>query len=127
MTPSPPLSTSTALEHLTDALGANYGGPLDDPALERALKVDSLTVQPPNLPAVTYPRPWATAARLIRDNTEYEVSGELKPRIDRKLAGLMYTQRGMDTASGILELVTERDALLSGMARSGVALNQAAF
>ncbi|WP_161884057.1 hypothetical protein [Deinococcus alpinitundrae] len=97
---NPPLSTDEALTHLTDALGVNYGAPTDEATLTRALKVDGVTVE-----GVAYPRPWATAARLIADNTEYEVGGELAARIDRKLAVLARTQLSMDAAQGITAYV----------------------
>ncbi|AWN22208.1 hypothetical protein DKM44_02295 [Deinococcus irradiatisoli] len=91
-----PLSDTDALQHLKDALGSTYAAPKDDPTLTRALGVDTVTVD-----GQEYPRPWATAARLIADNTEYEVGGELAARIDRKLASLRRTQHGMDVAAGI--------------------------
>ena len=122
MTVAPPLTLSDALEHLTDALGANYGASTDEEVLQRALKVDRLLVG-----TETHYRPWATAARLIRDNTEYEVTGEMQARIDRKLGGLDLTQRGADMAAGILDLIIERDALLSGFPKSGMLVTEGVF
>lgn len=92
-----PLSTPDALQHLRDALGDNYGAATDDVTLTRALSVDAATVG-----GAAHPRPWATAARLIRDNTEYEVSKGLNARIDRKLRGLDDRQMQMDALAGIL-------------------------
>lgn len=118
------LTVTDALEHLTDALGPNYGGTVDEDALNRALGVDSLTVARPvdSVTSVTtlYLRPWATAARLIRFNTEYEVGGELTARLDRKINALLLLQRGEDMANGILELILAREASLVGTAISGV-------
>ena len=96
-----PLSKSEALAHLTDALGANYGGDTNEAVLVRALGVDSVA----DKAGALYRRPWATARRLIADNTEYEVSDGLTAQINRKLAGLDRTQRGMDLAQGISALV----------------------
>jgi len=100
---NPPLPPTEALTHLTDALGANYGGPTDTATLTRALTVDAVTVD-----GQVYRRPWGTAARLIRDNTEYEVGGELAARIDRKLAGLSRTQLSMDAGQGITAYVLDQ-------------------
>ncbi|WP_161883853.1 hypothetical protein [Deinococcus alpinitundrae] len=97
---NPPLPTDEALTHLTDALGVNYAAPKDDATLTRALTVDSVTVA-----GIIYPRPWATAARLIADNTEYELDEGLKARVDRKLATLARTQLSMDAAQGITAYV----------------------
>ncbi|GAA4002701.1 hypothetical protein GCM10022631_11770 [Deinococcus rubellus] len=93
---NPPLPSAEALTHLTDALGVNYAAPTDQDTLTRALSVDGVTVE-----GVFYARPWATAARLIADNTEYEVGGELNAQIDRKLKTLLRTQLSLDAAQGI--------------------------
>lgn len=95
--PSSPLTPDLAQQHLLDALGANYAGPTDAPALTRALQLDAVR----DATGVRRLRPWATAARLIRLNTEYELSGELAARIDRKLAALEAQQAGADVAGGI--------------------------
>ena len=87
--PAAPMTEADALQHLRDALGANYDGPGDDSTLKRALQVDARGEQL---------RPWATAARLIKFNTEYEVGGELQARVDRKLAELEQTQKDTDAA-----------------------------
>ena len=102
--PTFPLSPSRALEHLRDALGANYGGPVDEDTLSRALGVDGAQVA-----GGFHLRPWATAARLIRENTEYEVSGDLAARIDRKLGSLDRKQMQMDAVAGILHLLPGQD------------------
>lgn len=93
---NPPLPPAEALTHLKDALGVNYAAPTDNATLTRALTVDGVTVE-----GIFYPRPWATAARLIADNTEYEVGGELNAQIDRKLKTLLRTQLSLDAAQGI--------------------------
>lgn len=87
------MTEDDALQHLRDALGSNYEGATDDGALGRALRVDA---QGDRL------RPWATAARLIKFNTEYEVGGDMQARIDRKLAELEQTQRGADATAARL-------------------------
>lgn len=97
---NPPLPPAEALTHLTDALGVNYAAPTDAATLTRALSVEGVTVE-----GSFYPRPWATAARLIADNTEYEVGGELNAQIDRKLAVLARTQLSMDAGQGITAYV----------------------
>lgn len=102
--PTFPIPGEKALQHLLDALGANYGGPVDDVTLTRALGVDALTVE-----TAVHPRPWATAARLIRDNTEYELDKGLKARIDRKLDGLWLQQRSADRQAGIISLLSAPD------------------
>ncbi|WP_295818878.1 hypothetical protein [uncultured Deinococcus sp.] len=117
--PTSTLDQDAALEHLRDALGANYGGPTDTPTLERALGVDAVTVE-----GTVHPRPWATAARLIRDNTEYEVSKGLSARIDRKLQGLDAQQARADTTAGIQVLDPSDDRWPP---RSGVVDTQAVF
>ncbi|EYB68923.1 hypothetical protein DEIPH_ctg013orf0028 [Deinococcus phoenicis] len=91
MTQPPAMSEADALQHLRDALGENYAGATDEATLTRALWVDA---------AGGRLRPWATAARLIKFNTEYEVDEGLKARVDRKLAELADTQRGADAAAG---------------------------
>ena len=100
--PEYPLSLPDALQHLRDALGANYGAETDEPTLTRALGVDAV-VAPTGTDgaARVHPRPWATAARLIRDNTEYEVDKGLAARIDRKLQGLERQQQQGDAQAGI--------------------------
>ena len=118
--PTFPLSQDAALEHLRDALGANYGGPTDSTTLERALGVDAVPVE-----GTVHLRPWATAARLIRDNTEYEVSKGLAARIDRKLQGLDAQQARADRAAGILALLPGADD--AWPPRSGPVDTQAVF
>lgn len=98
--PEFPLTAVQALQHLTDALGANYTGATDEATLTRALGVDAFTHD-----GVVHARPWATAARLITDNTEYEVTKGLEARIDRKLAGLDTQQTQADAIAGILHLL----------------------
>lgn len=105
--PEFPLALANALQFLRDALGANYGAETDTETLTRALGVDAVTVN-----GVAHPRPWATAARLIRWNTEYEVTGKLSARIDRKLQQLDAQQAQMDALAGIAEAVAA--ALESG-------------
>ncbi len=100
--PTFPLNAADALVRLTDALGANYGGPTDEPTLKRALGDDAVVKE-----TVVHPRPWATAARLIRENTEYEVNKGLQAQIDRKLAGLELKQAQMDSLAGITDLVPQ--------------------
>lgn len=86
--PAPtPMTEAAALLHLRDALGENYSGPTDPDTLKRALELEQSGEQF---------RPWATAKRLIKFNTEYEVGGELRARIDRKLAELDELQREAD-------------------------------
>ncbi|MVN88634.1 hypothetical protein GO986_18010 [Deinococcus sp. HMF7620] len=102
--PEFPLSLAAGLQHLQDALGEGYGGNLDTDALTRALSVDALRVD-----TAVHPRPWATAARLITDNTEYEVSKGLNARIDRKLSGLEEQQMQADAIAGILHLLPRTD------------------
>lgn len=97
-----PLATEDALQHLRDALGANYAGAVDTPTLERALSVDAVTVAD-----LAHLRPWATARRLIMDNTEYEVNKGLQARIDRKLQGLLDRQAQADDAAGITAYVPQ--------------------
>lgn len=87
------MTEAEALQHLRDALGGSYAGAVDDPTLKRALGVDKVG---------EVFRPWATAARLITDNTEYEVTDKLAARIDRKLAQLAATQDRFDAEAGIL-------------------------
>lgn len=103
--PTYPLGVNEALQHLRDALGANYGGPTDDGVLTRALGVDAVMVNPQ-----VHARPWATAARLIRENTEYEVDKGLQARIDRKLLGLDRTQAQADAVAGITHLIPGDEA-----------------
>ncbi|MBZ9712183.1 hypothetical protein [Deinococcus multiflagellatus] len=104
--PTFPLTPAVALQHLRDALGANYGAETDDTTLSRALSVDGVRDAPPTDPAAQFHvRPWATAARLLKDNTEYEVDKGLKARIDRKIQGLEATQRQMDALAGITAMV----------------------
>ena len=98
--PKFPLSEAEALTHLKDALGSNYGGATDNATLTRALSVDGVTVG-----ADFHARPWATAARLIRENTEYEVASGLVGQINRKLRGLDAQQRQMDLLAGIYHLL----------------------
>lgn len=102
--PTFPLTPAAALAHLMDALGGNYGGLTDELTLGRALSVDGIVVG-----GAFHLRPWATAARLIRDNTEYEVGGTLAARIDRKLDGLGLKQTQMDALAGILHLLPGAD------------------
>lgn len=99
--PTFPLDLSSALQHLRDALGDNYGGATDEDTLTRALGVDGYAAAGD----VFHARPWATAARLITDNTEYEVDKGLRARIDRKLKGLTLKQTQMDALAGILHLL----------------------
>lgn len=87
------MTSAEALTHLLDALGSSYSGPKDDATLTRALSVDAVG---------TVLRPWATAARLITDNTEYEVTDKLQARIDRKLQSLAATQDREDARNGVL-------------------------
>lgn len=94
MTLPAPSPFEIARQHLLDGLGANYGAATDVPTLDRALLVDATQAGE----TVTL-RPWATAARLIRFNTEYEVDGDLRARIDRKLAELEQTQRDADASA----------------------------
>ena len=98
-----PLTLEEALQELRDGLGDNYGAATDEATLTRALRGDALQVG-----EQVHPRPWATAARLIKMNTEYEVSEGLQARIDRKLAALEAEQGQADTEAGIAELVAER-------------------
>ena len=117
--PEFPLSLPDALQHLRDALGANYGGETDASALTRAMGVDAVVAPTgPSGAAQAHPRPWATAARLIRDNTEYEVNKGLQARIDRKLAGLERQQAGADARAGIEAYLPELEGV-AGAARSG--------
>ena len=111
--PTYPLPTPDALQALRDALGDNYGAATDDTTLTRALGVDAVTVG-----GAVHPRPWATAARLIRFNTEYEVNKGLQARIDRKLAGLERQQAGADARAGIEAYLPELEGV-AGAARSG--------
>lgn len=103
--PQYPLSVPDALTALRDALGGNYGGATDDVTLTRALGVDAVWDG-----TAAHARPWATAARLIRENTEYEVDKGLAARIDRKLSGLEATQAQADAQAGITHLIPGRDA-----------------
>ncbi|GGO32703.1 hypothetical protein [Deinococcus humi] len=104
--PEFPLSEADALTHLKDALGSNYGGATDPATLTRALSVDGIHDGPPSMEGVQFHvRPWATAARLIEENTEYEVNSGLAARIDRKLQSLKAKQRQMDALAGILHLL----------------------
>lgn len=98
--PTYPLGVDEALLHLRDALGANYGGPTDEGTLTRALGVDAVSDG-----TTAHARPWGTAARLIRENTEYEVDKGLQARIDRKLLGLDRTQAQADAVAGITHLI----------------------
>ena len=98
--PTFPLAEADALTHLTDALGSNYGGSTEPGTLQRALSVDGVTVG-----AAFHVRPWATAARLIAENTEYEVTSGLAARLDRKLTSLKTQQRQMDLLAGIYHLL----------------------
>lgn len=108
--PTFPLDVSSALTHLRDALGANYEGPTDDTTLTRALIVDGIHDAPPDVEGVQFHyRPWATAARLIRENTEYEVNEGMAARIDRKLGSLDTQQARMDAVAGILHLLPSED------------------
>ncbi len=95
-----PLSLDAALLDLRDALGDNYGAATDDATLTRALSRDAVQVA-----GQVHPRPWATAARLIRMNTEYEVTDGLQAKIDRKLAALDAEQCQADAAAGIAAAV----------------------
>lgn len=122
-----PLSLSDALQELNDALGANYGAERDDVTLTRALSRDALV----DGESVVHPRPWATAARLIRWNTEYEIGGSLNARIDRKLSDLEDQQAEADLTAGISDLIPKPDeyeaqARMSIYA-SSVLENQAVF
>jgi len=103
--PQYPLSVPDALTALRDALGGNYGGRDDDATLTRALGVDAVWDG-----TAAHARPWATAARLIRENTEYEVDKGIAARIDRKLGGLESTQAQADAQAGIAHLIPGRDA-----------------
>ncbi|MBZ9753181.1 hypothetical protein K7W42_20300 [Deinococcus sp. HMF7604] len=98
--PEFPLSLTDALKFLRAALGEGYGGDTDTDALTDALSIDALQVG-----TVVHPRPWATAAVLIKFNTEYEVSKNLDPRIDRKLSALELKQTQADAVAGILHLL----------------------
>lgn len=100
------MEEAVALQHLKDALGANYAGPDDDATLSRALGVDKVG---------TVVRPWATAARLIAENTEYEVTDKLAARIDRKIRSLVQTQDREDARNGVL-VPGDEDTFGSGAA-----------
>lgn len=102
--PEFPLDLEEALVRLTDALGANYGGPMDEATLKRALGDDAVLVE-----SAVHARPWATAARLIRENTEYEPNKGIEARIDRKIQGLELKQGQMDALAGILHLIPNTD------------------
>lgn len=122
-----PLELGPALKELGDALGENYGGPVDTESLTRALARDAVV----DGESVVHPRPWATAARLIRWNTEYEIGGKLNARIDRKLEDLEEQQREADMTAGISELIpdpNEREAReRMSLYASGVFLNESVF
>lgn len=114
--PEFPLGLPAALQHLRDALGASYGADTGDDALTRALEVDAVTAPTgPDGAAQVHARPWATAARLIRDNTEYEVNKGLQARIDRKLEGL-------DRQQGQMDALVQITAYLPGNRDDGQAL-----
>lgn len=119
-----PLGLPDALQFLRDALGDNYGAATDDGTLTRALGVDAVDVADK-----THPRPWATAARLIRWNTEYEVSKGLNARIDRKLQQLDAQQARADAQAGIAEAVAKAfgDGDQCGLAWSGSVPTQAVW
>lgn len=90
--PTPP-TPEEALQALLDALEGNELADKPPAFLQRALAVDQVG-------AVLRPR--ATAARLIEENTDYEVTGELRARIDRKIASLKRTQRQHDALFGVV-------------------------
>lgn len=98
-----PFTESDALTALRDALGDNYSAATDDTTLNRALAVDSVSVDD-----ASHVRPWSTAARLIRWNTEYEVDQGLQARIDRKLRQLDNQQKLADQAAGITNAVIKK-------------------
>lgn len=119
-----PLALPDALQFLRDALGDNYGASTDDQTLTRALGVDAVSAPTGEGGAAqAHARPWATAARLIRWNTEYEVSKNLNARIDRKLQQLDAQQAAADAQAGITDVVAETfgadDGRCSGSAHSG--------
>lgn len=121
--PQYPLSLDVALQYLRDALGDNYGAATDDPALSRALAVDAV-IKPISISeGQVHTRPWATAARLIRWNTEYEVGGQLSARIDRKLQQLDAQQAMADAAAGITALVKALEGPQSGLTMLGGAVS----
>lgn len=99
--PEFPLTAVAALQHLTDALGANYTGATDEATLTRALGVDAFAAAD----GTVHIRPWATAARLISDNTEYEVTKGMEAKFDRKIRGLETQQTQADAIAGILHLL----------------------
>ncbi|MFB9991228.1 hypothetical protein ACFFLM_04425 [Deinococcus oregonensis] len=120
--PTFPLDLDDALQRLRDALGANYGAPTDGATLTRALGDDALLVE-----QAVHARPWATAARLIRENTEYEVNKGLEAQIDRKLAGLDTKQAQMDALAGILHLLPNTDEGLNWPPMGGVVETRPVF
>lgn len=96
-----PLSDMEAVRILSGRLGVNYAGQTDPATLAFELSVDAVT----GADGTVHARPWFTARRLIIDNTEYEVSSGLDPRLDRKLAELLRQQGTADSAAGISDLV----------------------
>lgn len=109
MTKKPALTLTDALQALRDALGENYGAATDDVTLTRALAVDEVVNDD-----VVHPRPWGTAVRLIKWNTEYELTGELRARIDRKLGQLVALQAREDVRQGVDHLVVRPRNGLAG-------------
>lgn len=120
--PTFPLTETEALTHLKDALGEGYGGPTDETTLLRALSVDGVSVV-----AVFHARPFATAYRLIKFNTEYEVDKNLKARIDRKLGQLLVQQRQMDALAGILAFLPDTTDLSFGQSGSFAVRTEGVF
>lgn len=127
--PTYPLDLPSALQHLRDALGENYSAATDDATLTRALGVDAVYVgASASTSEQVHARPWATAHRLISDNTEYELDKGLKARIDRKLAGLVRQQASADSAAGISELVASLvEAQTSAAPHSGSVSTRAVY
>lgn len=127
--PQFPLALADALLFLRDALGDNYGAATDEATLSRALSVDAIIQRTGDNVTTVGLRPWATAARLIRWNTEYEVGGQLSPRIDRKLQQLDAQQAQMDALAGISALVQALERQADGIAPmlGGAAPTEASF
>ena len=110
-----PLSDTEAARILSGRLGVNYAGPTDPDTLAFELSVDAVV----GADSQVHARPWATARRLIIDNTEYEVSSGLDPRLDRKLRELAAQQGAADATAGITDLVAALNGEQTGTAWSG--------
>lgn len=112
-----PLTLADALQYLRDALGANYGAETDDATLTRELGVDAVAVPTgTGGAAVVHARPWWTAKRLIKFNTEYELDYKLKAQVNRKLRELEQMQAAADAVAGITDFLprTGADGLPDG-------------